>query len=293
MRSTRLRLLLGALFAFLASGCTPAERAPAASPDSASTAVASAPSGPAPFAVPHDSLIPNDLLGASIRRGRALFAATRDSLPANVGGNLRCASCHLDDGKRANAAPLIGVYARFPQFRTRTGSVVMIEDRVNDCFQRSMNGRAIAWQSPEMRDIVAYLAFLSRGIAAPGVVQGLGLPKLAALQPDTARGAQVYTASCARCHGADGAGAAAVPAVWGPKSFNIAASMARQGTAAGFIRTNMPFDVPGTLTEQQAHDVAAYINSHSRPDFKGKENDWPNGDAPSDVPYVTRGANRK
>jgi thiosulfate dehydrogenase len=51
----------------------------------------------------------------------------------------------------------------------------------------------------------------------------------------------------------------------------------------------MPFDRPGILTDQQAYDVAAYITSMPRPDSPGKENDWPNGGTPPDVPYRTKG----
>jgi thiosulfate dehydrogenase len=76
--------------------------------------------------------------------------------------------------------------------------------------------------------------------------------------------------------------------VWGPQSYNIGAGMARVRTAAEFISRNMPLDAPGTLSDQQAIDVAAYVNGHARPDYRGKENDWPNGGAPPDVAYPTR-----
>jgi thiosulfate dehydrogenase len=241
------------------------------------------------LAAPADSEMPEGALGASIRRGRALLAATADSLPHNVGGQLRCTSCHLDDGTRVNAAPLVGVYARFPQFRDRSNSVAIIEDRVNDCFQRSMNGRALAYDSRDMRDIVAWLAFLSRGTPVHKDTTPRGIPLLAALTPDTAAGRAQFTTVCAACHGMDGQGTPAGPPLWGPKSFNIGASMARLRTAASFIKYNMPNDRPGTLTAQQAFDLAAYVNSHSRPDLAGKEDDWPRGDAPADVPYSTKG----
>jgi thiosulfate dehydrogenase len=65
--------------------------------------------------------------------------------------------------------------------------------------------------------------------------------------------------------------------------------MARQERAASFIRHNMPFDRPGTLSDQQAFDVAAYMVAMPRPDLPGKESDWPNGGAPADVPYDTKG----
>lgn len=242
----------------------------------------------APAAFP-DTVIPAGPLGESIKRGLALVEHTPDSLPKYVGGNLRCTSCHLDRGMRANAAPLAGVHNRYPRYIDRSGAVVLLEDRVNYCFTRSLAGRAIPPRSREMVDIVAYLAFISRGAAASGQVAGQGMPKMAALVSDSARGHTEFTASCARCHGTDGAGIAVVPALWGAKSFSVGASMARVERAASFIRHNMPFDKPGTLSDQQAFDIAAYVNSHARPDSPGKELDWPNGGAPADVPYATKG----
>jgi thiosulfate dehydrogenase len=83
------------------------------------------------------------------------------------------------------------------------------------------------------------------------------------------------------------------PALWGDGSYNIGAGMARLRTAASFIRHNMPFDKPGTLTDQQAYDVAAYVVSMARPDLPGKERDWADGNAPNDVPYDTKGHTAK
>jgi thiosulfate dehydrogenase len=264
--------------------CEPAstDEAPSAGTSSTSVAVTR-------LTLPPDSAIPAGPLGVSIRRGRALLAATQDSLPANVGANLRCTSCHLDEGMRLNSGPFVGVYARHPQYRTRAGFVVTIEDRINDCFRRSMNGRALAHDSRDMRDIVAWFAFLSRGLPVHRDTTPRGIPLLAAMPADTSRGRETFTTMCAVCHGMDGQGTPAGPPVWGDKSFNVGASMARIRTAASFIKYNMPNDRPGTLTAQQAFDVAAYMNSHRRPDLAGKENDWPNGDPPEDVPYETVG----
>jgi thiosulfate dehydrogenase len=52
----------------------------------------------------------------------------------------------------------------------------------------------------------------------------------------------------------------------------------------------MPFDRPGTLSDQQALNVAAYMVSRPRPDFPGKEEDWPYGGAPADAAYPVRSA---
>ena len=223
-----------------------------------------------------------------MRRGRALLLATRDSLPAHVGNKLRCTSCHLDAGRRETGT-WVGAFARYPQYRARSGVVETIEYRVNDCFRRSMNGTALDPGGPDMRDIVSYLAFLSRGVSvAPPEGPNQRALKWAGFRADTAAGALVFATTCVKCHGAGGQGTDVAPPLWGPGSYNIGAGMSRVRTAAEFISRNMPFDAPGTLRDSQAFNVAAYINAHPRPDFSGKENDWPKGDPPSDVAYPTR-----
>jgi thiosulfate dehydrogenase len=199
----------------------------------------------------------------------------------------------MGEGLEPNKMPFVGVYARFPQYRSRSATVEIIEDRINDCFERSMNGRPLPRDSRAMRDIVAYMAFLSYGIPVGARVEGQGLPRLDPLPGDTARGREVFATRCTICHGADGQGTNVAPPLWGPNSYNIGAGMARVRTAAAFIHRAMPFDRPGSLTPQQAFDVATYINSHPRPDFAGKEDDWPNGDPPPDAAYPTRAAARR
>jgi thiosulfate dehydrogenase len=275
-------VLLGSL---ALGGCSIEQRAP--------RAVARATTGGphvVPMRFPSDSEIPGNPLGAAIRRGRAILLATRDSLPAHVGNKLRCASCHMDAGLRAHSSPWVGVYGQFPQYRSRSGAVISLEDRINGCFERSMNGKALPPDSRAMRDILAYYAFLSRYVPIGAEVEGQGFRAVPPHQPDTAAGRALYEVECARCHGADGAGTPVAPPLWGDSSYNIGAGMARIRTAASFLRYNMPLDRPGELTDQQAYDLAAYINSQPRPDFPGKENDWPLGDPPPDVAYPTRAA---
>lgn len=262
----------------------------AAKHDSAATAAAAADS--APFRVPAETEIKDSVTLASVRRGRSLIHATRDSLPAFVGAKLTCANCHMADGTQKGAMPLVGSYARFPQYRGRSGKVDVIEDRVNDCFTRSMNGKPLPLNGKDMHDIVAYLAFLSRGFPVGKEMQGQGVPALASLKGDTTRGRGVFATTCIACHGADGQGTSLAPPLWGPSSFNVGAGMARLNSAARFIHALMPRDRPGILTPQQAYDVAAYVTSRPRPDFRGKENDWPRGGAPPDVAYATKSQER-
>lgn len=233
--------------------------------------------------------VPDDSLGRSIRRGHALLKHTTDSLPGYAHSNLQCTSCHLGDGVEEKAAPLTGTYARFPKYMPRTGAVITVEDRVNYCFTRSLAGSRLANNSKEMTDIVNYLAFLSRGIPVGTKAKVDGLIEMPTrLTGDPAAGQALFAEKCTACHGPDGQGVATNPALWGPKSFSIGASMAREERAASFIWRNMPLGQGGTLTEQQAFDLAAFVVRQPRPDSPGKERDWPMGGAPYDVPYATK-----
>ncbi len=241
---------------------------------------------------PREADIPNDSMGASIRRGLYLLRFTPESLPAYATSNLRCTSCHQDDGIRASSGPLTGSHARFPKYMSRSGTVIALADRVNYCITRSLSGNAIPVQSREMVDILAYLAFISKDIPIGTRIAGadglISMPDT--LEGDVARGAALYTGKlCVTCHGPEGAGNAAFPPLWGPKSYSVGASMSRIERAASFIKHNMPQTAPGSLTAQEAFDLSAFINSHARPDSPGKENDWPMGGAPADVPYDTKG----
>ena len=242
------------------------------------------------YIVPPDSLIPADAVGRSIRRGRAILLATRDSLPRNVGNRLRCTSCHLDAGTRVASGSWVGVYASFPQYNKRGGRVFRIEDRINECLRRSLNGTPLPLDSPDMADLVSCFAFLSRGVPQGTRAPWLGLRKLGPRTPSLPAGARIYADACARCHGPGGGGTPRAPPLWGPQSFAIGAGMARLHTAAAFTRWNMPFDRPGSLTDQQAYDVAAFVLSRPRPDTPGKADDYPNGDPPEDNPYRVKAA---
>jgi len=235
--------------------------------------------------------IPNDSMGASIKRGLYLLRFTPESLPQYATSNLRCTSCHQDDGIRPSSGPLTGSHARFPKYMPRSGTVIALADRVNYCFTRSLAGNAIPVESREMVDILAYLAFISKDIPVGTKIAGaeglISMPDT--LDGDVARGQTLYTEKlCVTCHGPDGAGNGPIPPLWGPKSYSIGASMTRIERAASFIKHNMPQTAPGSLTAQEAFDLSAFINSHPRPDSPGKESDWPMGGAPADVPYDTK-----
>ena len=245
---------------------------PPATTDAAPAATASA-AAPAGFSPPAASEIPAGELGEAILLGENIFVNTRQYAKEFVGNGLNCANCHLDNGRKADSAPLWAAYGLYPAFRQKTGQIDTLQNRIQGCFLYSMNGRAPALDSKEMTALVAYSHWLATGAPTGVMLSGQGYLELAkpALAPDLARGREVYRSNCAICHAANGAGiqardAYAFPPLWGKDSFNWGAGMHRVNTAAGFIKANMPYGLGGTLSDQEAWDVALFINSQERPE---------------------------
>ena len=234
---------------------------------------------------------------ALIRRTYALVGPNvADPNMRYAGNNLACGSCHLDGGRRRYGLSYIGVADAYPRNMARENAVQSLAQRINGCFERSMNGRALLEDSREMAAIIAYIRFLSD--AAPAGMEGRGAPTTPLLTraADPARGAAVFAANCATCHGADGQGQRNAdgqgylyPPLWGPDSFNTGAGMHRVITAANFIRANMPFGTTHenpVLSDEQAFDVAAYINAQPRPERSGLDRDYPDRTRkPVDAPF--------
>jgi thiosulfate dehydrogenase len=244
--------------------------------------------------------------GQLVKYGYALMTDTANQIGPTVadpakrftGNNLNCQSCHLQAGTQPYAMPLVGVWGQFPQYRGREGDVVLLEDRINGCMERSMNGRALPHSSREMKAYLAYMKWLSTGIPDGAKLVGAGV--LAVKEPDRAadvgHGKVVFERLCAVCHGANGLGQRAAtgagyqfPPLWGPDSYNNGAGMARLLTAAAFVKSNMPvgttYEAPA-LNDDDAYDVAGFINSAERPLKADLAKDYPNRlQKPVDAPY--------
>ncbi|NEW96338.1 c-type cytochrome [Rhodopseudomonas sp. BR0G17] len=232
-------------------------------------------------------------------RGMRLNAETHTLLPNNVGNDLNCSSCHLNAGTVADGSPYVGVAAFFPSYAPRAGRVITLEDRINGCFLRSMNGKPLPVDGPDMKAMVAYFDWMQGSTKPEDKVAGRGVGKVdQSLLPNLDHGKEIYTARCAVCHGDNGeglkdaAGRVVYPPLWGPRSFNIGAGMARTYTAAAFVKRNMPIAShnkfplgQGELSDQEAVDVAAYFTQMERPDFPGKVKDWPKDPKPKDARY--------
>ncbi|MBC2884645.1 c-type cytochrome [Ochrobactrum sp. CM-21-5] len=252
------------------------------------------------YIAPPDRFILNEPNAAEIMQGKRLLNETARLLPDNVGNGLNCNSCHIGQGKVDNVAPYINTSNFYPAVMPRAGKEVNLVMRINGCFQRSMNGKPLPPEGPDMKAMIAYMDWLRQDVekGTKVAVRNAG-PIDESLVPDPVNGARIYVAQCATCHGADGegmkdqAGDYIFPPLWGDESFNIGAGMARTYKAAQFVKYAMPpaqnFDLPigqgGVLTDQEAIDVSEYFTHMPRPDFAGKVNDWPTGKKPKDARY--------
>lgn len=264
--------LLGAS-ALLLAACGRQEHAETGMPANAAAAPARAASAKAPsFQPPPESAIPADAFGDLVKLGEQMFRQTEIYAKPYVGNQLRCSNCHLDAGRLANAGPLWGAYGMYPAYRAKNGHVNSFAERLQGCFMYSMNGKAPPLGDKTLQALEAYAYWMSRGVPLGESMPGRGYPKLPkpAAAPDYARGAKVYGDHCALCHGANGEGqkvadAWVFPPLWGAQSFNWGAGMHELDKAAGFIKANMPLGRGNTLSDQDAWDVAYFMNAHERP----------------------------
>jgi thiosulfate dehydrogenase len=220
------------------------------------------------FVPPAEDLLADNDFDRMVLRGRDIFEHTDTVVPQFVGNHLQCASCHLDGGRRANAAPLWGAYGLYPAFRKKNGHVNTYAERLQECFRYSMNGAMPPAGDPVLVALETYSYWLATGAPIGKRLPGAGFLKLAPpSQPaDFTRGAAVYAQRCSSCHGPNGAGRPnAIPALWGADSYNWGAGMHQVSNAAGFIKANMPLRRGYSLSDQEAWDVAEFIDGHERP----------------------------
>ena len=237
-----------------------------------------------------------------VEYGKDLIAHTAKYLGPNgrvlkISNGMNCQNCHLQAGTAVFANNYGSVASLYPKFRARSGSTENIYKRVNDCFERSLNGKAIDTAGKEMQAIVAYIKFLGTNVEKGKKAEGSGFKELAYLDraAEPNKGQIVYTAKCKSCHQANGEGVFnadkteyTYPALWGKKSYNDGAGMYRMSNIAKYVKYNMPMGTTylnPQLTDEEAWDVAAFVNSQQRPQ-KIFKSDWPNINAkPVDYPF--------
>ncbi len=246
--------------------------------------------------------LPANESGDSIRYGRELIANTaayfgpKGSL-GHITNGMNCQNCHLDAGTRPWGNNYGAVWSNYPKFRTRSGSIETVEKRINDCFERSLNGKPLPEDSKEMKAIVAYMRWLGQGLPKGKVPEGSGIIELPYIDraADPVAGKKLYEQKCTVCHQKDGQGVLAsdgktytYPPLWGEHSYNVSAGLYRLSRLAGYLKANMPLGATWEkpqLTDEEAWDIAAYVNSMPRPE-KRFAGDWPDiSKKPIDHPF--------
>ena len=251
---------------------------------------------------PDFSTIENEPNADEIKYGRELIANTSEYLGPNgkvkaMSNGMNCQNCHLQAGTAPLGNNYSAVFATYPKVRARSGQSEDIPKRINDCFERSLNGEALAKDSKEMKAMVAYISWVGKDVPKGETPKGAGLYEVPLLDraADPTKGKLVYDRQCAVCHQADGQGMPKpdgtgyiYPPLWGKNSYNHGAGLFRLSRFAGYVRANMPlgatFENP-MLTDEESWDVAAYVNSLERPG-KDLSKDWPDiSKKPMDHPF--------
>jgi len=262
-----------------------------------------------PWALPDIDKLPDDVWGKTVRYGRDLMTKTSSLIGPEVsdtsmrfaGNNLDCQSCHIKAGTREFGLPLVGVYANFPAYVARTGTVGTMQDRIQGCMERSMNGKPLPFDGPEMTALVSYMKFISTGHPIGSTTFGSDSGHIQELNraADPVKGRTIYANTCAACHGDHGQGQRngkvgdakgyLFPPLWGPDSFNDGAGMDKLINTANFVHSDMPAGTTWkdpTVSGDDAWDVAAYIVSQPRPAMANLDKDYPNRlEKPIDTPY--------
>lgn len=246
--------------------------------------------------------IKNDQKSKEVLYGRDLIIYTayyfgpKGRITQQTNG-LNCQNCHLNAGTKPFGNNYGSVASTYPKVRARSGKMESIEKRINDCFERSLNGKPLAENSMEMRAMVAYMKFLGENVKKGEKAAGSGLKELPFLNraADPKKGRAIYELRCASCHQSNGQGildgigqSYVYPPLWGPQSFNDAAGLSRISNMAKYVKYNMPLGVSHEspeLSDEDAWDVAAYIESKPRP-HKPVPQDWPDiSKKPMDHPF--------
>lgn len=243
------------------------------------------------WTAPDSNAIPHNDSGELIRYGKKLISSTATYFgPGGSTGHnsngMNCQNCHLDAGTRVWAGNFGSVASLYPRFGDRRGNTETINQRITDCFERSMNGKAPDSNSLEMKAMNAYIRWVGKDVKKGKKPPGTGLEILTYIErpADPRKGKILYSQKCQLCHGVNGEGKPdsirgyLYPPLWGDHSYNSSAGLYRLSKFASFIKDNMPYGssyINEKLTTEEAWDIAAFVNSQPRTIKKFKQ-DWPN-----------------
>lgn len=247
-----------------------------------------------------DSYPPGEL-GRMVKLGETLMTQTgTHPLSAKyVTNKLSCQSCHPagDDGRTGTrttpTSSLLGAAAAYPALSSKQGVIITLQDRISDCFMDCMSGPRSPVDSEANIALTAYVTWLSHKTPVKmnprqpvsmltDMTWHEGKKKFLTIQKKATHknylsGKKKYLNTCAACHGDHGQGTQAAPPLWGKDkqgnwlSYDANSGLSVLEKSATWIQQNMPSGAEGTLSDQEAADVALYLCAQPREPFDTKK----------------------
>lgn len=202
-----------------------------------------------------------------VMRGYYIILETKERLPEYAGDRINCTNCHFGAGNTLggvrNGISLVGVTKKYVK-------EFSLAERINSCFEKSLNGKPLPVDSEPMNAMIAYLKWISGPAEKIEKMSWLGLQPIHSTHvPNPIHGEKLYQKHCYECHGSDGQGQPrkddlSYPPLWGSNSFNSKAGMNDPSIFSCFIYQNMPYNNPA-LTPEEALDIASFVTKQQRP----------------------------
>lgn len=211
----------------------------------------------------------DDELTPFIEKGEALLDGTEQIEAEENGDKDSCMSCHAD-GSDANGVSFIGITSEYPQYDERVDAVITLQEKINNSIVRTLNGEKLDYDGEEMRAIIAYMTYISKGqdyedYQDEKIVEDIP-------EPDLDNGEKLFDEKIGDI----------APQLWGEHSFSDGSQMTRMSVLTNYIKNNLPEDDPGSLSDQEAADIAGFALSQDRPEWEDDASDWSEEEKPAD-----------
>jgi thiosulfate dehydrogenase len=241
---------------------------------------------------------PKGKLGEVVKLGEDILLHTDTNKLSKefVGSKLQCVNCHrrksgsLHPGTTSKIGTFIGTATAFPAYSKRYDDVITLQNRIDGCFQRCLNGKKSVVNTKVGIAVASYITWLSNSLDINMSSIAPRTPSKIKFWSDSRKkfkklfkkvthknylnGKRLYEKKCASCHGINGDGNGAFPPLWGKKdgkwlSYTADGSMAKLPNGATWIQENMPLGASKPLSDQEVVDITLYIDAQEREPYKG------------------------
>jgi thiosulfate dehydrogenase len=234
---------------------------------------------------------PKGKLGEIVKLGEDIIIHTDTNSLSKpyINSKLQCVNCHRrGEDNRAGTTNKIGTFigtaTSFPAYSKRYKNIISLQNRIDGCFQRCLNGEKSVVNTEVGIAVESYITWLSTGLPinmsplAPRTPSKIEMwsknrKKFISLFKKVTHknyfdGHRLYLNKCASCHGKDGQGVGTFPPLWGKLSYTADGSMAKLPNGATWIQDNMPPN-NSNLTDSQTVNITLFINAQPRVSYRG------------------------